>query len=287
MSDVEVSVVVPVRDGADGLRALLPSLERQSLARDRFEVIVVDNASRDESARVASAAGARVVAEPIPSRSRARNRGVAAARAELIAFTDADCVARPEWLEALIEGDRDEPLIAGAVAVTTSRWPNAVERFEGLWRFEQEAWVRHGWAATANLLVERGAFDAIGGFDVAYRSIGEDADFCLRAQRAGLGLGYRPRAVIEHHGEDEWWPMLKRSFWHGYSSAQVSRRLGAGYVAWRRLRPLLKGDAAAEAIGITRERVAPDDWRTMCRVARAAYAMRVAGSLWSGLRRAK
>ena len=67
------------------------ALEAQTLPRDAFEVVVVDNASRDATAAVARAAGAVVVHEPHANRSRARNRGIAAARAPLLAFTDADC----------------------------------------------------------------------------------------------------------------------------------------------------------------------------------------------------
>ncbi|HEV3000586.1 MAG TPA: glycosyltransferase family A protein, partial [Solirubrobacteraceae bacterium] len=98
----EITVVVPVRDGAASLPPLLASLAGQTLARERFEVIVVDNGSRDATAAVAREGGARVVTEPVANRARARNAGIAAARAPLVAFTDADCVAAPGWLEALL-----------------------------------------------------------------------------------------------------------------------------------------------------------------------------------------
>jgi hypothetical protein len=67
----EISVVVPARNGARSLPALLDSLARQTLSRERFEVVVVDNASSDRTAEIARAAGAVVVSEPLPNRSRA------------------------------------------------------------------------------------------------------------------------------------------------------------------------------------------------------------------------
>src|SRR5439155_12779705 len=97
---VRVSVVIPVRDGAASLPPLLDALAAQTLRREEFEVIVVDNASTDGTADVARAAGARVVSEAIANRSRARNAGFAAAQTDLIAFTDGDCVPDPRWLEA-------------------------------------------------------------------------------------------------------------------------------------------------------------------------------------------
>src|SRR3954452_22137774 len=111
MSDgVELSVIVPVRNGAGPLPALLDSLDTQTLARERYEVIVVDNDSSDGTAQIAADRGARVVREPIANRSRARNAGAAAAQTRQYAFTDADCVAHPGWLDALLRCAPSAPL---------------------------------------------------------------------------------------------------------------------------------------------------------------------------------
>ena len=287
MDTPDLSVIVPARDEAENLRGLLRSLAAQTLPREKFEVIVVDNASRDATSRIAEEEGARVISEPAPGRARARNTGVAASRGLRLAFIDADCVATPDWLRSLNASAGTAPLVAGLIRVTTSGQPNAVERFERLWRFDQAGSVPQGWAATANLLVDRKAFDAIGGFDVAYLSIGEDADFCLRASEAGFELAYSAEAIVEHRGEDRMWPMLKRLFWHGYSSAQVYRRVGRGAVAWRHPRPLFNAALAARAIGADRPEVPASDRKTMRRLARAGYAARIAGSIWSDARRAR
>ncbi len=286
-SQPEISVIVPVRNGAGSLPALLDSLARQTLAAERFEVIVVDNASTDQTAELAEARGARVVSEPIANRSRARNRGAAAARSRLYAFTDADCVADPDWCNELLTHADLAPLVAGDVRVTTAAPPNAVERFELLWRFGQEAWVKQGWAATANLLVHADAFDAIGGFDATWRHIGEDVDLCFRAREAGFALAYCATAVVEHEGERELGPLLKRCFRHGYSVNQAFYRLDAGYRAWRHPAPAMSHDRALRAIGVRPESFAPSEWRTMARLARASYAARIAGSVWAEVRHAR
>jgi GT2 family glycosyltransferase len=283
----EISVIVPVRDGADALPALLLSLARQTLGADRFEVVVVDNASRDATAEVARRTGATVASEPVPNRARARNRGAAVARADLLAFTDADCVAEPGWLEAMVGCRERAHLVAGRVRVTTTERPNAVERFEVLWRFSQEAWVRQGWAATANLAVRRDAFDAVGGLDAAYHHLAEDADFCIRAGRAGLSLGYCDEAVVTHAAERRLGDLLRRAFFHGYSSSQALRRIGRGHEAWRHPRPILQAEAAMAQIGLSKGALDPAEWRAMSGLARVAYAARVLGSLWATLRRAR
>ncbi len=285
MARPEISVVVPVRDGAESLALLLESLRGQTLDAGRFEVVVVDNGSRDAApAEVARRAGAVVVREAWSNRGLARNRGVDAAAADLIAFTDGDCRAAPGWLEA-VRGCLDRsPLVAGPVRLATGSPPSRCERLELLWRFSQEENVRdRGWAASANLGIQRAAFAAIGGFDPGYHHIGEDVDLCLRAGAAGHRLGYCPDAVIHHAAETAVGPILRRAFRHGFSSTQHYRRLpmAVGWRYWRHPRPVVAGDWALRRFGAGA--VAERD---LLGLARAEYAARVAGSAWAELRRA-
>ncbi len=147
------------------------------------------------------------------------------------------------------------PLVAGPIRLVTSEQPNVIERFEALWRFGQEWWVEDGWAATANLLVQAEAFEAVHGFDTTGRHIGEDVDFCFRARAAGYSLAYCPTAIVEHDGERALAPLLRRCFRHGYSVKQATtvsvRVTGRGVI---RLRALI-GDRALRQFGQTPEGV--------------------------------
>ena len=274
--------MIPVRDGEQTLPTLLDALDGQTLARDRFEVIVVDNGSRDGSGALARERGARVVDEPRPNRARARNRGVDVATGAVIAFTDADCVPAPEWLTALSACLAGSPIAAGAVELVTRGRPTRWEQLEGLWRFRQEAAVAQGWAATANLGVRRDAFLAVAGFDPAYRHIGEDVDFCLRLGAAGFALSWCPHAVVRHHAEETARAVLRRGVIHGYSSNQHARRWhdDFGWRHWRHPRPAVSGDWALRRFG---DGAAAH--RELLGVARAEYAARVIGSAWAELRR--
>lgn len=283
----DVSVIVPVRNGERSLPALLRSLEAQTFPRGRFEVLIVDNDSSDRTTEVAAEHGVRVVHEPVRSRSRARNRGARAAGSRLFAFTDVDCVADPGWLGALVAAGHRAPLVAGEVRLVTSPTPNAIERFEALWRFGQAAWVEQGWAAAANLLVHADAFEAIGGFDPAYRHFGEDADFCLRAGSAGYGIAYCAEAIVEHRGERDVTRFARRCFMHGYGASQALHRVGVGARAWRAPLPALTGDRALRQFGHMPARFDEREWRRMARLARLGYAARIAGSVWAEVRRAR
>ena len=266
-----VTVVIPARDAG----AVLPHTLAPLAGAD---VVVVDNASRDDTAAVALAHGARVVHEPEPSRARARNAGAAATGAPLIAFLDAGCVPRPGWLDALrrcLEAGAD--LAGGAVRVRTSAAANRVEGFDAAWRFRQERNVAEGWTVSANLGVRRAAFDGIGGFDAGFRHVGEDVDLCLRAADAGARLVYCPDAVVEHAAERTIPALVRRAFWQGWSSQQhaVTHPGRAGHQYWRHPRPIVAGEWALRALEL-------DDRRHLT-FARIDYAARVAGSAFAVL----
>ena len=274
---VRVSVITTVRDGERSLPDLFDALDAQTLSRDAFEVVVIDNASRDRTAELARDRGAIVVAEPVPGRARARNRGVAASAAPLLAFTDADCRPRGDWLERLTGGLASNPLVAGRVVLTTSPQRNDVERLDALWRFRAG---RGDWAPTANLGMHRAAFDAIDGFDASFRHIGEDVDLCLRARAAGFPLTWCSEAIVEHPAETELRPVLRRAFEQAYSLEDLRRRheFDSGE-EWRHPMPLLRGSYALDRFGAT------EADRRLLTLARLEYAGRMAGSAWAHLRR--
>ena len=104
-----VSVVVPTRNRARYLRTSLGSLMRQSLDQP-FEVVVVDDASSDETPRLAAELGVLLVRHDSPEGpNAARNAGIRAASGELIVFVDDDVEAPDGWLAALAEGARRHP----------------------------------------------------------------------------------------------------------------------------------------------------------------------------------
>jgi GT2 family glycosyltransferase len=272
-----------VRDGAGSLPDLLESLDSQTLGRDSVEVVIVDNASRDASAALARERGAVVASEPTPGRARARNRGVEAASAPRLAFTDVDCRPRPDWLERLLPGLDVAAIAGGPVEITSGEPPNPVERFERIWRFPQEEAVReHGWSATANMAMRRDAFEDVGGFDSTLRRIGEDVDLCLRARERGHGIVWRGEAVVEHAAETRIGPVLRRGFNQAVSLDMLHRRHGLtpGHF-WRHPGPLVRGDWALRRFGVDPASMAPAERAAVLRVARLDYAARMAGSLWA------
>ena len=202
-----MSVIVPVRDRAALLEDLLTSLAAQTY-RD-FEVIVIDDASTDDSAVVAEHAATRGEPVRVVRLSRAsgavnaRVAGVREARGELLAFTDSDCRPDPQWLDAIVTTiDAGADLVQGLTRPARAAGPlerTVASHGDGLY-------------ATCNVAYRRSAFDAAGGFDpdaeqvLGFRSghrakglgFGEDSLLGWRVRRKGSAV-FEPSAVVEHH----------------------------------------------------------------------------------------
>jgi glycosyltransferase involved in cell wall biosynthesis len=269
-----ISVVVPAWNAAGVLPGLLEALADQSADH---ELVVVDAGSTDRTVALAEGAGARVVAAPRRNRSLARNLGVSAARGDLIAFTDADCVPMAGWVEALARCLTSSPLAAGEVRVQTSAEPSSAERFDRLWRYPQERYAAAGVAASANLGIRREAFEAVGGFDPRFHH-GEDTDLCLRAADAGFGLAWCAEAEVLHPAATGMREVLRRGFEHGASARRLARvypgRAGRRY--WTAPGGLVRRGAALRALSV--EPVADSGVEL---TARLDYGARMAGSLWA------
>jgi hypothetical protein len=188
-----VSVVIPVRDDPAGLRAVTAALERQTLPRERFEVIVVVDGGEPPPVP----AGALVIAGPPRNSYAARNRGARAARGAVLAFTDADCLPDPGWLEQGLAGLDGADMVAGAVRFTVAGRLTPWALLDIEHNLDQEAAVRRDVAVTANLFMRRETLAAIGGFDESLPS-GSDHDAVLRATRTGAVLRYVARAEVRH-----------------------------------------------------------------------------------------
>ncbi len=198
----DISVIVPVYEQWDMARGLLDALQHQSLPKDRYEIVMVDNGSRRFAPPRRLPANCQVLHCPVPGSYAARSLGVAHARAPWLAFTDADCLPDSQWLLALIAaiGAQQDPrlILAGDVRMTMDQTPPTPWAiYDFVKGIPQQSYVQRGYAATANLCVSRALFDQVGGFDTS-RFSGGDADFCRRSLAAGNRIVFLPSARVSH-----------------------------------------------------------------------------------------
>lgn len=266
-----VSVIVPVWNREGEIRDCVAAIANQTLSRQSYEIIVVDNGSTDGTAQVARDAGATVLTEPRPGSYSARNLGLSVAQGEFVAFTDSDCIADPRWLEAALEAARANPtagLIAGRVEFETpGQGPiSACEAYERAFSFDQGKNVNEGVAATANWFARRSLLQALGGFRDDLKS-GGDFELARRIRAAGHTIEYAPQAAVYHPVRATFLELASKARrvtggvltmrgtsrsparWAWISAVKCARRIGA---IWRRPKqsPALKLKMSLICLGL-------------------------------------
>jgi glycosyltransferase involved in cell wall biosynthesis len=199
-----VSVIVPVYNDSARLQKCLDALTNQTYPKADFEVIVVDNGS-DESIEpvVKRFPQAKVLREVQPGSYASRNLGIAHAKGEIVAFTDADCIPAADWLEqgvAALQGTAGCGLVGGRVDVfyRDPDRPGSVELYDASRGFRQEKYIAiDHYGATANMFTFRTLFAELGVFDAGLKSYG-DVEWGRRVAASGRGLVYADAAVVAH-----------------------------------------------------------------------------------------
>jgi GT2 family glycosyltransferase len=226
-----VSVVVPTYSRPRDLAACLRSLASLRYPRTHLEVIVVDDGNAGPLAPVA--AGLRdeldvtIVRQAHAGPARARNEGARRARGQLIAFTDDDCTASPDWLAALTSRAAGAPgnAVGGRTVNASPASPYATATtllIDYLIARSNASPDRARFLPSSNLLVPADRFHEIGGFDTSFPFPGgEDRDFCERWRRRGFEITWAPEAVVHHTPAARLQPFLRQHFNYGRGAARL------------------------------------------------------------------
>lgn len=270
--DLLVSVVVPTYDRPGRLGRLLDGLRAQTLGTDRFEVLVVDDASGPETTErlnIERATGTLRLTHLRQPFNRgpaaARNTGWRHASAPLVAFTDDDCVPTPEWLEALVAAAADDP--GAIVQGPTAPDPTELAGSLVLARTTSNTTLGPSFE-TCNIAYPVTALRSLGGFDERW-SVGEDSDLAWRALETGHRTVFAAGALVHHaverrtaletlRGATRWAGaahvfadhpaarqiLYRRIFWNEWHYLLVRSAVALAAPAWVR-RPLLAGHLTA------------------------------------------
>ena len=238
--EIAVSIVIPAYNQADLLLRLLDSLSTMT-APPPWEVIVVDDASTDDTVAKTEAwfkthpaiTGHCIRQHPNQGPGAARNRGLAAASGVLVAFTDTDCVVRPQWLAALCAPLLDSPEFVGVGGrVEALRDDDCFSRYNTLNNTLQPITSPDyaiPYLVTCNCAYRREALLAVGGFPTDIpRPGGEDVAASIALYKQGLRFTFAPDAVIAHDYRDTWRRFART--WRNYG-------FGCGLIAHRMLTP--------------------------------------------------
>jgi glycosyltransferase involved in cell wall biosynthesis len=237
--ELDLTVVLPVRDGADTIRTQIDAVLRSEWDRP-WELLVVDNGSTDATAEIVAGY---VLADPHPrvvqafdhaGLSHARNVGVEHARGRAVAFCDDDDAVDPRWVPAMGEALRDHEIVASHMVYETMSDPAALE---GRAEFQSSGIERlfgypivngaSGW--------QRQVWLELGGNDETLRTTGEDFDMALRAHvQLGVQPYFADEAVYHCRRRAGSRATFRQARRYGWSHVELYRRYGRGRVARRR-----------------------------------------------------
>lgn len=211
-----VSVVVPALNARATIGACLAALERQTMPRQQYEVMVVDDGSRDGTADLARAQGARVVRlEHTSGPGAARNAGIRAARGALVVFTDSDCEPCEDFLEQLVQPLEDDPVVGATKGTYLTRQRPLVARFVQLEYEERYRHTRrHRWidfVDTYAACFRREDLLRVGGFDTRLRQC-QDQELSFRMAAAGIKIRFVDNARTYHRHADRVSVYLRKKY---------------------------------------------------------------------------
>jgi GT2 family glycosyltransferase len=212
------SIVIPSYERPDRLRSCLQAIARLDYPRDRFEVVVVDDGSRESPRHIVESLRDRLtvhlVRQAHAGPATARNTGAATARGAFVAFTDDDCAPAADWLQGLATRFASSPhaMLGGRTinalpAQVCSSASQLLIDFLYVWYNAEPDRAR--FFTSSNMAVPVEDFRQIGGFDVRFPlAAAEDRDLCERWFREGRPMIYVAEACV-HHAHS----LTLRGFW--------------------------------------------------------------------------
>lgn len=228
-----VSIIIPVHNDSEGIRATLDSLSEQTHPNSGYEVFVVDNRSTDETPTVVRNCirGKRrfelLFEDETQSSYAARNVGIAQSSGEILAFIDADVTVDETWVADIVSSMEihDSPYVGCRVEIVSEQ-DSLVGEFVRLRGFPVARYLENDrFAPTCCLVVRRHVFDDVGVFDDRLIS-GGDVEFGHRVFEAGYEQRFEPDVVVYHPARTSLRAVLSKFF-----------RVGRGLGQYRRYHP--------------------------------------------------
>lgn len=202
-SYLKVSVVIPAHNCRDLLKICLECVARQTMPKDQFEVLVVDDASTDNTADAAEEFARQASLNLVVIRrdqnagpGAARNSGILKAKAPIIALLDADTEPDDRWLEEGLAAMADYHLVEGHTVIGSKE---AATPFT-----HQTQNIKPGGFPTCNMFLRKWVFERVGLFDTRFYDrkdrvhFREDTELALRVIEAGLKTGFAEKAIVIH-----------------------------------------------------------------------------------------
>jgi len=197
-----ISIIVPAYNDEKAISNCVESLMQQDYKMP-FEVIVIDDGSKDDTGDAAEELGAIVLRKKNAGPAKARNLGAKNAKGEILVFTDSDCVPEKNWLSEMLEPFKDKEVIGVQGAYKTkqkelvARFVQAEieERYEKMKKNSRKL----DWIGSYSAAYRKKDFFDVGGFDESFpKASGEDPELSFKLAKQGKKLVFNPKAIVYH-----------------------------------------------------------------------------------------
>ena len=229
-----ISVIIPVYNEQTAIVRCLDSLQAIEYSDDKFEVIVVDNNSTDATARIIKRYPVTYLCETRRGSYAARNSGVKIAQGDILAFTDADCVVNPNWLQEIEQSFSHaglDAVLGSCGGINGNLWAEFAEHdYEKFVEIasDNSRYLRH--LNTRNCAVRTRAFSHVGGFDARLHNSG-DEEFGTRLHDAGYRITFVPAVRVNHINPTRLDVIMRQRRKQGYFEYQIVRECNEEYTA--------------------------------------------------------
>jgi GT2 family glycosyltransferase len=198
------SVIICTYNRAHSLKRTLRSLATQTLGAERFEVLIVDDGSADETANVCAKMSKEVPNLKYLATGKniglgsAGNLGIGSARGDFVLFTDDDCIVQRDWVERMAASLAQEAVVAGAIASPVSDYVRLCHNISQFYPFMSDRKAGPvDFLAGANMGCRRTVLEKLQGFEKG-RRLASDTEFALRARQSGYRIYFTPDAIVTH-----------------------------------------------------------------------------------------
>lgn len=224
--NTKVSIVIPVYNAEKTIKSAIDAVVNQSYPKEFLEVILIDDGSKDQSAKIiedflklAIPASIRYIPQDHNGPAAARNRGWKEATGEIICFTDADCSPAPDWIASLISGFRHKDIAVVSGGYDIANKENILA--DCIWR---EIKYRHSLMpefvrsfGSYNFAIKKEVLEKVGGFNQAYTvPSGEDNDLAYQILHAGFKIYFKKSVLVKHYFPEKLSKYLYQQYQHGF-----------------------------------------------------------------------
>ena len=215
---IKPSVVIPAYNAESVIQHCLDALERQSIDRTKFEVIVVDDGSTDNTAAIVSANNScKLIRQDNQGPAAARNRGANEAQGNVVIFIDADCEPSSSWLDEMLKPFEKEDNLTAVKGAYKTRQTSLISRFTQIeFEYKYTKLVKHEYVDfidSYSAAFKKDVFLKMEGFDTSFpTACAEDADFSFKLAKSGYKIRFNPKAIVYHTHPFKLGDYLKRKY---------------------------------------------------------------------------